>query len=135
MSKETLNILVFEDQVFRVRSLRIKKETLIILFSLLILFQLAGTLFFFDYLQVKKKFVSLNRLRQELQIQNSQIQQFSLKMKDLDEKLIKLKHLDKRIRMMVNLERAQDGVSLLGLGGFPPSGGKKKSNKEPQGDE
>ena len=76
MNKDYFNILVFGHTTFGFRRLRVKKETLKILIYLLAFFQLSIMFFLCDYIQVKKKTFLLNRLRQESQVQRSQIQLF-----------------------------------------------------------
>ena len=83
---------------FGIRNLRIKKETFKILIYLLAFLQLSITFFLCDYIQVKKKNFFLNQLRQESQIQRSQIQLFSAKIEELEKKLIKLRDLDRKIQ-------------------------------------
>lgn len=117
MDKDYFNILVLDHTPFGIRSLRVQKETFKILFGLLLFFQLSITFFLCDYIQVKKKQFSLDQLRQESQIQRSQIQLFSSKIEELEKKLSKLKGLDKKIRMIANLERGHETIPFIGMGG------------------
>ena len=112
MDKDYLNILVLGHTTFGIRRLRIQKETFKILIYLLVFFQLAITFFLCDYIQVKKKTFLLNQLRQESQIQKSQIQLFSAKIEELEKKLSKLKDFDRRIRIIANLERGHEVLPL-----------------------
>jgi hypothetical protein len=135
MDKDYFNILVFGHTTFGIRRLRIKKETFKILFCLFIFFQLSITFFLCDYIQVKKKTFLLNQLHQESQIQRSQIQLFSAKIKQLEEKLAKLKHIDTRIRMIANLERGHEVIPFIGMGGPSPSVTQEKLKEEPKENE
>jgi hypothetical protein len=121
MDKDYFNILIFGHMTFGIRRLRMQKETFKILVYLLVFFQLAVTFFLCDYIQVKKKNYLLNQLRQESQIQRSQIQLFSAKIEELEKKLSRLKDFDRRIRIMANLERNQEVISFIGMGGPPSS--------------
>jgi hypothetical protein len=132
MDKDYFNILVFGHTTFGIRRLRIKKETFKILLYLFIFFQLFITFFFCDYIQVKKKALLLNQLRQESQIQRSEIQLFSAKIEELEEKLSKLKHIDMRIRRIANLERGHEVIPFFGMGGPSPSVTQKKLKEEPK---
>lgn len=76
-------------------------------------------LFFCDYIQMKKQAFDLNRLRQEAQFQRSQIQFFTTRIEELEGQLSKLMDFDKRIRVIANLERNQEMVPLIGIGGVP----------------
>ena len=135
MNKDYFNILVFGHMTFGIRRLRVKKETLKILIYLLAFFQLSIMFFLCDYIQVKKKTFLLNRLRQESQVQRSQIQLFSAKIEELDKKLSKLKDFDRRIRIIANLEKGQESIPFIGMGGFSPSVTQEKLKEEPKGSE
>jgi hypothetical protein len=135
MDKDYLNILILGHTTFGIRRLRVKKETLKILIYLLAFFQLSIMFFLCDYIQVKKKSFLLNRLRQESQVQRSQIQIFSAKIEELDKKLSKLKDFDRRIRIIANLERGHEVTPFIGMGGFSPSVTQEKLKEEPKGSE
>jgi len=135
MDKDYLNILILGHTSFGIRRLRIKKETFKILIYLLVFFQLAVTFFFCDYIQVKKKTFLLNQLRQEAQIQKSQIQLFSTKIEELEKNLSKLKDFDRRIRIIANLERGHETISFIGMGGPTSSVIQGKPKEEPKGSE
>ena len=121
MEREYLNILVFEHTAFGTRRLRIRRETLKLLVYLLAFFQLSIMFFLCDYVQVKKKQLDLNQLRQESQIQKVQIQLFSTKIREVEKKLSKLKVIDQRIRAIANLERNQEIIPFIGMGGASSS--------------
>jgi hypothetical protein len=135
MDKVYFNILVFGHATFGIRRLRIKKETFKILFCLLVFFQLSITFFFFDYIQVKKKTFFLNQLRQESQIQKSQIQLFSAKIEELEKRLLKLKYINMRIRTIANLERGHEVIPFIGMGGPSPSVAQGKLREKPKRNE
>jgi hypothetical protein len=117
MDKEYVNILVFGHTPFGIRRLRIKKETLRMAAYLLVFFQFAITFFFCDYVQVRKKTFLLSRLRQESQIQKSHINLFSARIDELEKKLSRLKEIDQKIRVIANLERGQEALPFIGMGG------------------
>jgi len=135
MDKDYLNILILGHTSFGIRRLRVKKETFKILIYLLVFFQLAATFFFCDYIQVKKKTFLLNQLRQEAQIQKSQIQLFSTKIEELEKNLSKLKDFDRRIRIIANLERGHETIPFIGMGGPTSSVIQGKPKEEPKGSE
>jgi len=121
MDKDYLNILVFGHTTFGIRRLRIKKESLRVATYLLVFLQLSITFFLCDYIQVKKKTFLLNQLRQESQIQKSHIQLFSTKIEELEKKLSRLKDIDQKIRITANLERGQETLPFIGMGGSSPA--------------
>jgi hypothetical protein len=135
MDKDYLNILVLGHTPFGIRRLRISEESFKIAVYLLILFQLTMTFFLCDYIQVKKKNFLLNQLHEESQLQRSQIQLFSVKIKEVEKKLSKLKDVDKRIRAIANLEKGYEAIPFIGMGGLSPSVAHGKSKEEPKGSE
>ena len=132
MDKDYFNILIFDHIAFGIRNLRIGKETFKILIYLLAFLQLSITFFLCDYIQVKKKNFFLNQLRQESQIQRSQIQLFSVKIEELENKLSKLKNIDRRIRMIANLQGGEKTTPFIALGGSPSSVNQEKLREEPK---
>ena len=132
MEKDFLNILVFGHTTFGTRHLKIRKETFKVLVYLLAFLQLSITFFLCDYVQVKRRQLNLNQLRQESQVQKVQIQLFSTKIKEVEKKLSKLKVIDQRIRAIANLERNQEITPFIGMGGASSSGilEKLKEGKE-----
>ena len=117
MDKDTINILVFGHTTFGIRPLRMKKERIRMAAYLLIFLQISVTFFFCDYIQVRKKTFLLNQLRQESQIQKSHIQTFSKRIGELEKKLSRLKDIDRRIRIIANLEKGQETLPFIGMGG------------------
>jgi hypothetical protein len=121
MDKDYINILVFGQPTFGTRRLRIKKESFRTGAYLLVFLQLSITFFFCDYVQVRKKTFFLNQLRQESQNQKSHIQLFSTKVKELEQRLSRLKDIDQKIRIIANLERGQETLPFIGMGGSSSS--------------
>jgi cell division protein FtsL len=133
MEKEYFDILIFSQEDSKTRHLKMRKDTIKIGSSLLV-FVLLSTLFLFcDYIQVKKKILFLNQVRQEVQVRRSQIQLLSARIGDLEEQLSKMKDFDRRIRIIANLERGQDTTPFIGTGGFSPSVVQRMSKEEKDG--
>ena len=133
MDKDYLNILVFGHTTYGIRRVRIRKESFKMVVYLLIFLQLSFTFLLCDYIQVRKKNFLLNQLRQESQIQRSQIQLFSSKIEELEKKLSKLKGIDRRIRIIANLERGHETIPFIGMGGSSSSVVREKSNDQEDG--
>jgi hypothetical protein len=131
MDKDYLNVLVFGHTTFGIRRLRIRKESFRIGAYLLVFLQLSITFFLCDYIQVRKKTFLLSQLRQESQIQKSHIQLFSNRIEELEKKLSRLKDIDQRIRIVANLERGQETLPFIGMGGSPSPVAQKKSKENP----
>jgi len=135
MDKDYLNVLVFGQPTSGIRRLRIKKERFRMATYLLVFLQLSITFFFCDYIQVRKKTFLLNQLRQESQIQKSHIQLFSTRIAELEKKLSRLKDIDQRIRMIANLEKGQESLPFIGMGGLPSSAAQGKLREVREGNE
>jgi len=135
MNKDYLNILVFGHTTFGIRRLRIKRERLRMATYLFVFLQLSLTFFFCDYIQVRKKTFLLNQLRQESQAQKSHIQLFSTRVEELEKNLSRLKDIDQRIRIIANLERGQETLPFIGMGGLPSSAAQEKLREARNGSE
>ncbi|OGP64398.1 MAG: hypothetical protein A2170_03650 [Deltaproteobacteria bacterium RBG_13_53_10] len=130
MDKEYFNVLIFGHKTSKMRHLKIHKKTLKVALYLLAFAVLSTTFFFCDYIQVRKRAFELNRLRQEAQAQKSQIHFFSARIEDLEKQLSRLKDFDKKIRIIANLERAQDVSPFMGMGGPSSSDIREKLKAE-----
>jgi len=130
LDREDYNVLIFGPKTSRTHHLKIRKKTFKIALYLFAFVLLCTTFFFCDYVQVKKKAFQLARLRHETEAQKSQIHFFSAKIEDLEKQLSRLKDFDKKIRIIANLERAQESTSLMGMGGPSPSDIRDKLKKE-----
>jgi cell division protein FtsB len=126
MNQECYRIVFFDQGVLRTRHLKIYKRTFYLIAFLLFFL----TIFFCDYIQLKKHALDLNRVRQTVQFQTSQIQFFTMRIEELEGQLSKLMDFDKRIRVIANLERNQEMVSFIGTGGTPPTNRRAKLKTE-----
>jgi murein DD-endopeptidase MepM/ murein hydrolase activator NlpD len=121
VDREFFTILVFGQKNSETRHLRIPKKTFKIVLYLFGFVLLSTTFFFCDYIQVKKKAFELGQLRQETEVQKSQIHFFSARIEDLERQLSKLKDFDQKIRILANLEKGQEATPFMGMGGPSPS--------------
>ncbi len=117
MERDYLNVLIFGHTTFGTRHLRIRRETFKVVVYLLAFFQLSVMFFLCDYVQIKRRQIDSDQLRQELQIQKAQIQSFSTKIKEVEKRLSKLKVIDQRIRAIANLDGNQAIPPFIGIGG------------------
>jgi len=118
--KENITILVFGHKTSKTRHLRIQKKSIKIGLYLSAFVLLSITFFFCDYIQVKKKAYEVARLREQTEVQRSQIYFFSSKIEDLEKQLSKLKEFDRRVRILANLERGQESSPFMAMGGPSP---------------
>jgi murein DD-endopeptidase MepM/ murein hydrolase activator NlpD len=130
LNKEYFDILIFGHETSKARHLKIHKKTFKIGFYLFTLIFLSTTVFFCDYIQIKRKVFELNRLRQEAQAQKSQIRFFSDQIEDLETQLSRLKDFDRKVRIIANLEKGQDTPPIIGIGGPSPSDIREKLKRE-----
>ena len=131
MDREFINIIIFGHKSAKSKHLKIRRKNFKTALYLLAFFLLSTTFFFCDYIQVKKKAFQLSQLRQETQVQKSQIQFFSARIEDLEKQLSKLKDFDKKIRIIANLEKGQEATPLMvGIGGPSTSDIREKLKAE-----
>jgi len=130
LDQDHITILIFGHKTSKTRHLKIRKKTIKIGFYLFAFAILSVTFFFCDYIQVKKKAYEVARLRQQTEIQRSQIHFFSSKIEELEKQVSKLKDFDKRIRIIANLDKSQDSTPVMGLGGPSPSDLREKLKGE-----
>ncbi len=119
--KDFITILIFGHKTSKTRHLRIRRKTVKVGLYLSAFVLLSITFFFCDYIQVKKKAYEVARLREQTEVQKSQIHFFSSKVEELEKQVSKLKEFDKRIRIIANLERGQETTPFIGMGGPSPS--------------
>jgi prefoldin subunit 5 len=74
-------------------------------------------------------------LRQESRIQKSHIQLFSSRIEELEKRLSRLRDIDQRIRIIANLERGQESLPFIGMGGLPSSAAQGKLREARDGSE
>jgi len=133
LDKEYFSVLIFGQRTSKIRHLRLHRKTLKIAVYLFAFALLSATFFFCDYIQVKKKAFELNQLRQETQAQRSQIHFFSARIEDMEKELSRLKDFDRKIRIIANLEKGQEMVPYMGMGGPSPSDIREKLKGEKDG--
>jgi len=121
LDHDHITILIFGHKTSKTRHLKFRKKNVKIGLYLLAFAILSITFFFCDYIQVKKKAYEVARLRQQTEIQRSQIHFFSSKIEEMEKQISRLKDFDKRIRIIANLEKGQETAPFIGMGGPSPS--------------
>jgi murein DD-endopeptidase MepM/ murein hydrolase activator NlpD len=130
LDREYFDILIFGDKTSKTRHLRIHQKTFKILYYLSIFAFLSTIFFFCDYIQVKTKAIEKSRLRAEAKTQRSQMHFFSDRIQDLEKQLSQMKDFDSKIRIIANLEKGQEGVPIMGIGGPSSSDIREKLKRE-----
>ncbi|MBM4348131.1 MAG: hypothetical protein FJ107_08365, partial [Deltaproteobacteria bacterium] len=130
MDHDHITILIFGHKTSKTRHLKFRKKTIKIGLYLLAFAILSVTFFFCDYIQVKKKAYEVAQLRQQTEIQRSQIHFFSSKIEEMEKQISRLKDFDKRIRIIANLEKGQETAPFIGMGGPSPSDLREKLKGE-----
>jgi len=135
LDHDHITILIFGHKTSRTRHLKFRKKNVKIGLYLLAFAILSVTFFFCDYIQVKKKAYEVAQLRQQTEIQRSQIHFFSSKIEEMEKQISRLKDFDKRIRIIANLEKGQETAPFIGMGGPSPSDlrDKLKGEKDEKG--
>ncbi len=122
MGGDFYNILIFSKKASTIRRYRFPR-LLAKLFCLAIpiCFIFLGY-FGFDYVMMKQEVLELNRLREETQLQRSQIRFFSEKIGEVEKNIAGMREFDRRLRMLANLEGSEGKTrQFLGVGGPPPA--------------
>jgi len=130
LDHDHITILIFGHKTSKTRHLKFRKKTIKIGLYLLAFAILSVTFFFCDYIQVKKKAYEVAQLRQQTEIQRSQIHFFSSKIEEMEKQISRLKDFDKRIRIIANLEKGQETAPFIGMGGPSPSDLREKLKGE-----
>ena len=133
MEKRYFDILILSQGISKTIHLKIRKEAVKVFSSLLAFALLSTTFLFCDYIQIKKKIFALDQERQEVQVRRLQIQLLSVRIGDLEKQLSKMRDFDRRIRIVANLERGQETIPFIGMGGFSPSVIQGRLNEEKNG--
>ncbi len=124
MKREKFGILILDGKTSR--TLRIRRETVRIVFCLLVFVLLSLNLLLCDYVQIRKKALEMGRLQHQMSVQSLEIQFVSSGIENLERQISKLRNLNEKIRLTAHLEssdpRANDGMAGLH---DPPIRGKK----------
>jgi len=115
------NILIFSKKASAIRRYRLPRPLAkLILFVIPVCFILLGY-FSFDYVIIRREVLDLNRLREETQLQRSQIDFFCEKIGDLEKKIAGMREFDRRLRILANLEGSEESTRrFFGVGGPSP---------------
>jgi septal ring factor EnvC (AmiA/AmiB activator) len=115
------NILIFSKKASAIRRYRLPRPLAkLILFVIPVCFILLGY-FSFDYVIMRREVLELNRLREETQLQRSQIDFFCEKIGDLEKKIAGMREFDRRLRILANLEGSEESTRrFFGVGGPSP---------------
>jgi hypothetical protein len=62
------------------------------------------SVFFCDYVQIKKRSIDIDRTRQEIKVRTAQLQTFSDRIRSLEERIIRLNDLDTKINATTKLQ-------------------------------
>ena len=121
MGGDFYNILIFSKKASAIRRYRLPRPLAkLILFVIPVCFILLGY-FSFDYVIMRREVLELNRLREETQLQRSQIDFFCEKIGDLEKKIAGMREFDRRLRILANLEGSEESTRrFFGVGGPSP---------------
>jgi murein DD-endopeptidase MepM/ murein hydrolase activator NlpD len=115
------NILIFSKKASAIRRYRLPRLLAkLICFTIPVFFIFLGY-FSYDYVITREKVQELNRLREETQLQRSQVRFFSEKISEVERKIAEMREFDRRLRLLANLEgSAWKTRQILGVGGASP---------------
>ncbi|HHL40823.1 MAG TPA: M23 family metallopeptidase [Deltaproteobacteria bacterium] len=81
------------------------------------LFLIVFSFIVYDYVQVKALVPELDALRKETTAQKIELRAFTTKISDLESRMAKLKLFDRKLRIIANLDTADDEGRYTGMGG------------------
>ena len=117
MAIKKFTLIFVPDRTHKVRQFKVPALLALFLLLLLTVCFGAGIWISLDYMSLKSKLPELERLRRENAYQKRQFLHLAKRIEDIDRKLCELKEFDRRLRIMVNLETAEDPTDKNGIGG------------------
>jgi murein DD-endopeptidase MepM/ murein hydrolase activator NlpD len=111
---------------------QVKQFNASLVFLLLLILSIASGVsllgfFLYDYHSMRTSITTLGQMaqkvidqREEITQQRLQIQTFADEINSLKDKLVKLNQFEKKLRVIANLEPAEDKANLFGVGGATP---------------
>jgi murein DD-endopeptidase MepM/ murein hydrolase activator NlpD len=125
--KKTISLFIMTNSGQPVRQVTVSKALLRLCFLAGIAFMAYAGYVLYDYNRLQYTLTDARQLHAELNERNSeisgqrqQIQQFAKEINQLKAKLVSLNEFETKIRVIANLEKTNDQVSLFGIGGSIP---------------
>ena len=125
--KKTVTLFVMSASGTPVRQVTVSKTLLRFLVLLIVGVTVTAGYSVYDYQRLKQRASDASQLRyeltgryEEIASQRKQIQQFASEINQLKSKLVALNEFENKIRVIANLEKADDQVGLFGMGGSIP---------------
>ena len=121
MGGDFYNILIFSKKASAIKRYRIPRLLAKLILLVIPVFLIALGYFSFDYMILREQVQELDSLREETQLQRSQVRFFSEKIGEVEKKIAGMREFDRRLRILANLEGSEDKTSsFLGVGGPSP---------------
>ena len=121
MAGDFYNILIFSKKASTIRRYRFPRLLAKLICFAIPIFIIFLGYFSYDYVAMRQRVLELNRLREEAQLQRSQIRFFSEKIGDVERKVAGMREFDRRLRILANLEDSEGmGERFFGVGGPTP---------------
>ena len=117
MGLKKFTLIIIPEKGQKVRQFRIPR--VFVFFSMVIFVGsiLGAILAGRDYVCLRSNLPEIDRLRQENTYQKKQFMYLAARIDELNQKMCELKEFDRRLKIMVNLETAEDPGSKTGVGG------------------
>jgi len=117
MAIKKFTVIFVPEKAHKVRQFKI--PAFFALFSVLLLISSLGAGIWIarDYISIKAKLPELQRLQRENAYQKKQFLHLARRIEGINRKLYELKEFDRRLKVMVNLETAEDPADKTGIGG------------------
>ncbi len=121
MGGDFYNILIFSKKASAIKRYRLPRFLAHLILIIIPVFLIALGYFSFDYMILREQVQELGNLREETQLQRSQVRFFCEKIGEVEKKIAGMREFDRRLRILANLEGSEDKTSsFLGVGGASP---------------
>ncbi|MFH2063863.1 MAG: M23 family metallopeptidase [Pseudomonadota bacterium] len=122
-----ITLIIFRNSGAKVNQVTFPKSSVIAVCTVLVFCLIGLVGIVSNYIMLRKDIADSQALRmniagqqQEIETQHLQIQKFADEINLLKSKLIDLNQFEKKIRIIANIEKADDSESLFGIGGSMP---------------
>lgn len=121
MGGDFYNILIFSKKASAIKRYKLPRLLARLILVIIPTFLIALGYFSFDYMILREQVQELDRLREETQLQRSQVRFFCEKIGEVEKKIAGMREFDRRLRILANLEGSEDKTrQFLGVGGASP---------------
>jgi len=123
LKKRYFTIMVVPQKADRVRKIRISNYLLYTLSAISLGVLITASIMLYNYMDIYAKAREVTELREKNRELRDQIQEFALKIEDLNEQMDKISQFDEKLRIITNIGEFSEGEEIFGIGGPIMEGG------------